>query len=115
MREDVLNRINDLFDSYDLFSPERTESVIRRIGEAVPGLTESETAEIKDYLRGFFCFCGTYGDKLAEKYKTPYLPQGKETDAETVEYVRICREKYPEIDEQHILSLFSVVCWLCNR
>lgn len=113
MRDIVLKNINELFDSYDLFS--REESTIEKTKELIPDISEEEMRELLEYLKGFYDFCVVYGDKLAVDYKVPFLPHGDKAEREIKEYTALCREKFPEIDEEHIRELFSTVCWLANR
>lgn len=115
MRSEILKRINELFDSYDLFSGSGSEEALETIREEFPDITEEELKEFGEYLDGFYDYCLEYGDILAEKYKLPFLPTSGEAKKEIAEYVAVCREKYPEIDEKHIIELFSTDCWLTNR
>ena len=114
MKTEIMKRINDLFDSYDLFSS-RKEKVIEAVKKEFPDITDAELKEFKEYLEGFYHYCLEYGDKLAQKFKTPFLPGTEEAEKEVAEYVAACREKYPEIDEKHIIGIFSMDCWLSNR
>ncbi len=80
-----------------------------------PDLSEREIKEVEKYLGLLFEYCVKYADLLAEKYKTPFLPKGEEAQKEILEYVSECQKQYPEIDTNHIVNIFSTVCWLANR
>ena len=114
MNSTVLEHINELFDSYDLFGG-KGEKIRRSITAKFPDLTEEEIIEIQSYLRAFYESCTEYAVKLAYKFRTPFLPKDEAALQEISEYVQKCRKLYPEIDEKHILDLLSTVCWLQNR
>lgn len=114
MKTEIMKRINDLFDSYDLFSS-RKEKVLEAVKKEFPDITSAELKEFEEYLIGFYHYCLEFGDKLAQEFKTPFLPSTEEAEKEIAEYVAVCREKYPEIDDKHIIDIFSTDCWLSNR
>lgn len=111
----MTDNINELFDAYDLFSGTGWEKIRRNIATKCPGISEVEVKKIEDYLREFYEYCVIYGDKLAEKYGAPCLPHSDKAEKEIEEYVRCCKEKYPEIEDTKIRELFGTVCWLSNR
>ncbi len=111
----MIENINELFDAYDLFSWTGWEKIRKNIETKCPGISEEETEKVEDYLRDFYEYCVIYGDKLAKKYGTTFVPHSDEAEKETEEYVGCCKEKYPEIDDTKIRGLFNTVCWLSNR
>ena len=115
MNSTILEHINELFDSYDLFSGTGKEKIRGSITKKFSDLSEREIEEAEDYLGLFFEYCVKYADLLAEKYKTPFLPKGEEAQKEILKYVCECQKQYPEIDTNHIVNIFSAVCWLANR
>ncbi len=115
MEKRLLENINELFNSYDLFSSSGRKRNEERMKQVIPDITESEITELEDYLKGFFNYCCDYGDKLAAKYKTPFLPHNDDGENDIKEYVLLCQKEYPQIDEEHIRGLFGTVCWLANR
>ena len=115
MNSTILEHINELFDSYDLFSGTGKEKICGSITKKFPDLSEREIKEVENYLGLLFEYCVKYADLLAEKYKTPFLPKGEEAQKEILEYVSECQKQYPEIDTKHIVNIFSTVCWLANR
>lgn len=110
-----LEHISDLFDSYDLFSGTGKEKIRNSIKERFPNISGKGIKEIEDYLNSFYEYCLKYADILADKYKTPFLPKEEEAQKEISEYVSECQKQYTEIDAEHIVSVFSIVCWLTNR
>lgn len=115
MNSTILEHINELFNSYDLFAGKYKEKIRSSIKKKFPDLSEKEIKETEDYLSLLFEYCVKYADLLADKYKTPFLPEGEEAQKEISEYVSECQKQYPEIDKKHILDIFSTVCWLANR
>lgn len=115
MKQEIIENINELFDSYDLFSGTGREKIRTNIATKYPDISETERKEIEDYLDDFYKYCVTYANKLADKYGVPFLPSNDTAKQEIDEYVRICKEKFIEIDEKQIVKLFSTVCWLANR
>lgn len=115
MNNMVLEHINDLFDSYDLFSETGRKKIYSSVKRKFPNMSEEEIKETKDYLCGFYEYCLNFADIIADKYKTPFLPKGEEAQKEITEYVIECQKQYPEIDEKHIIDIFSTACWLTNR
>lgn len=111
----IPENINELFDSYDLFSGTGIEKIHDTIKESFPDLPEEEIRKITDYLEDFFEYCLDFAGIISYKYKTPFLPDSEEAQLEIAEYVRECQKKYPEIDGQHIIDVFSNACWLSNR
>lgn len=107
--------INNLFSSYDLFSSTGWDNIRKNLETKCPEMSVDERNCIEGYLKSFYNHCVDYGDKLATKYKTPFLPDSIEAQKEIQEYVRHCKEKYIDIDENHITEIFSNVCWLSNR
>ncbi|MBQ2800783.1 MAG: hypothetical protein IJF03_05275 [Lachnospiraceae bacterium] len=114
MKDKLLENINELFDSYNLVGGNSKKN-IDKMKQMMPDITEEDVKEVLDYLEGFYRYCSKYGDKLADKYKAPCLPWNDEAEKDIKEYVLLCQEKYPEIDEEHIRELFSTICWLANR
>lgn len=115
MNSTISEHINELFDSYDLFAGKYKEKIRGSITKKFPDLSEKEIEETEDYLGSFYEYCVKYADLLAEKYKTPFLPEGEEAQKEISEYVSECQKQYPEIDTKHIVDIFSTVCRLANR
>ncbi len=115
MNSTILEHINELFDSYDLFAGKYKEKICSSITKKFPDLSEKEIKEAEDYLGLFFEYCVQYANLLAEKYKTPFLPKDEEAQKEILEYVSECQKQYSEIDMKHIIDIFSTVCWLANR
>lgn len=115
MNSTILEHINELFDTYDLFAGKYKEKIRSSVTKKFPDLSEKEIKELEDYLGLLFEYCVKYADLLAEKYKTPFLPKGEEAQKEILEYVSECQKQYPEIDTKHIVDIFSTVCWLTNR
>lgn len=115
MNNTIPEHINDLFDSYDLFSGTGIKKIYSSIKKNLPDLSEEEIKEITDYLDGFYKYCLNFADMIADKYKTPFLPKVEEAQIEIAEYTCECQKKYPEIDDKHIIDIFSVACWLTNR
>ena len=115
MNSTILEHINELFDSYDLFSGKYKEKIRSSITKKFPDLSEKDIKETENYMGLLFEHCVKYADLLAEKYKTPFLPKGEEAQKEILEYVSECQKQYPEIDTKHIIDIFSTVCWLTNR
>ena len=115
MNSTILEHINELFDSYDLFAGKYKEKIRSSVTKKFLDLSEKEIKELEDYLGLLFEYCVKYADLLAEKYKTPFLPKGEEAQKEILEYVSECQKQYPEIDTKHIVDIFSTVCWLTNR
>lgn len=114
MNSTILEHINELFDSYDLFGGNK-EKIRSSITKKFPDISEKDIKEVEDYLRLLFEYCVKYADLLADKYKTPFLPKGEDAQKEILEYVSECQKQYPEIDAEHILGIFGTVCWLANR
>lgn len=115
MNNTILAHINDLFDSYDLFSGTGVKKIYGTVKNRYPNMSEEEIKEILDYLEGFYEHCLKYAYDIAGKAKTPFLPKGEEAQKEIAEYVSECQKQYPEVDEEHIISIFSTACWLTNR
>ena len=115
MNSTILEHINDLFDSYDLFSGTGKEKIRSSIIKKFPNISKKEIKEVEDYLSLFYEYCLKYADLLADKYKTPFLPNEEEAQKEILEYVSECQKQYPEIDMKHIVGIFSTACWLTNR
>lgn len=115
MKKEIIENINTLFDAYDLFSDTGMKEIRTNIITEYPDISETELKEIEDYLTDFYEYCVPYGDKISTKYQIPALPSNDIAKAEINEYVRICKEKFVNIDEKQILELFSTVCWLSNR
>ena len=105
--------INDIFDSYDLFG--REYKITENIHAKYPEISENELQNIMDQLKEIYDFCTGYGQVIADKYKMPFLPKTDEAVLDINEYLGICKEKYPEINDDKILGIFSTVCWLSNR
>ena len=114
MNSTILEHINELFDSYDLFGKGR-EKILTSIIKKFPDLSKEEIKETEDYFDSLYEYCVKYADLLADKYKTPFLPEEEEAQKEISEYVSECQKQYPEIDTKHIVDIFSTVCWLSNR
>ncbi|MCI8508949.1 MAG: hypothetical protein HFJ06_10360 [Lachnospiraceae bacterium] len=110
-----IGNINELFDAYDLFSGTGREQIRRNIATQYPGILKVEAKKVEKYLSEFYEYCVIYGCKLAEKYGIPCLPDSDEAEKEIENYIRYCKEKYPQIDDTKIRELFSIVCWLQNR
>ena len=115
MNSIVLENINDLFDSYDLFSSSGKKNIRSKVLTRFPDISDKEIKEAEDYLHSFYEYCLKYADMLADKYKTPFLPKEEDAQKEISEYVSECRKQYPEIDAKQIEGIFSAVCWLANR
>lgn len=111
----IPENINELFDSYDLFSGTGMKKIHGKIKENFPDLPEEDIRKITDYLEDFYEYCLTFADIISYKYKTPFLPDSQEAQPEITEYVSECHKKYPKIDGQHIIDIFSTACWLANR
>ncbi len=115
MNKEILENINDLFDSYDLFGS-NTVKIRDRIKTRFPDITEETIKETELYIKKEFgTYCVKYADIIAEKYKTPFLPKSDEAQQEIGEYVKECKKKYPYFDEKKNIEIFSAVCWLANR
>ena len=114
MKKEIMDNINSLFDSYDLFSGSGRKEIHAGILSKYPDLSEDDLKEIDEYLDRFDDYCGVYGDKLA-KHGLPSIPESGPIKSETDKYVEICKKEFPEIDEKHILELFYTICWLANR
>jgi len=115
MNSIVLEHINDLFDSYDLFSSTGKKRIRSSIITRFPDISDKEIKEAEEYLHFFYECCLKYADIVAAKYKTPFLPKGEDAQKEISEYESECRKQYPEIDAEKIKGVFSTVCWLANR
>lgn len=115
MKSIFLEHINDLFDSYDLFSSTGKKRIRSSIITRFPDISDKEIKEAEDYLYSFYEYCLKYADMIADKYKTPFLPKGENAQKEISEYVGECRKQYPEIDAEKIEGFFSTACWLANR
>lgn len=115
MDKRILERINELFESGDLFGGDSSDTVRENAKEMFPDISGEELDALEEYLDGFYDCCLEFGDILAEKYKVPFLPNSEKAKKETAEYVSEVQKKYPEIDEKHIIEFFSVDCWLTNR
>ncbi|MDE6593558.1 MAG: hypothetical protein K2K57_10930 [Oscillospiraceae bacterium] len=102
MNNTVLEHINELFDSYDLFSGTGIKKIYSSVKRKYPNMSEEEIEGIKDYLCEFYEYCMNFADIISDKYKTPFLPTGEEAQKEITEYVIECRKQYPEIDQEHI-------------
>lgn len=107
--------INDLFDSYDLFSGTGMKKIYTKIKENFPDLPEEKIRKISGYLEEFYEYCLDFADIISYKYRTPFLPDSQEAQEEISGYIRECQKKYSEIDEKHITDIFSTACWLSNR
>lgn len=114
MKKELIDNMNSLFDSYDLFSEGGTREIHAEILSKYPDLSENDLKEIDEYLDRFYDYCGVYGDKLA-KHNLPFIPESGSIKSEADKYVEICKKEFPEIDETHILELLSTICWLTNR
>ena len=110
MNARISERINTLFNSYDLFSYAGTEKNRSKARKEIPDITDEEMDELEAYMERFKEFAEKYGRLIAEKYKMPHLPYSEEAKKEVSEYVDICREEFPDIDIMHIRELFSTVC-----
>lgn len=106
----ISEKINTLFNSYDLFSYAGTEKNRAKARKEIPDITDEEMEELEAYLERFRSFAEKYGRMIAEKYKMPHLPYSEEAKKEVSEYVDICRKEFPDIDIMHIRELFSTVC-----
>ena len=115
MNSIVLEHLNDLLDQYDLFFGKEQNDIRSSILTEFPDLSDQEIKETEDYLQSFYECCLNYADRIAEKYKTPFLPKEEDAQKEIKEYENACRKQYPEIDAKIIESIFSAVCWLANR
>lgn len=115
MRAAILENINDLFDSYDLFSVEGQNEIRDSVKARFPDISENELKELDDYLKGFYEYCIKFADLLADKYKMPFLPESDEALKDIADHIAECKKKYPEIDKTHFREFFSTVCWLANR
>ena len=115
MNSIVLEHLNDLLDQYDLFFGKEQNDIRSSILTEFPDLSDQEIKETEDYLQSFYECCLKYADRIAEKYKTPFLPKEEDAQKEIKEYENACRKQYPEIDAKIIESIFSAVCWLANR
>ena len=113
MNSIVLEHINDLFDSYDLFSSTGKKRMRSSIITRFPDISNEEIKEAEEYLHSFYECCLKYADIIAAK--SPFLPKGEDAQKEISEYESECRKQYPEIDAEKIKSVFSIVCWLANR
>lgn len=111
----ILKHINELFNSYDLFSDTGKNNIYNSIKRKFPNINEEEINEIKEYLNGFYECCLNFANIIANKYKTPVLPKNEEVKTEITKYMKKCQKQYPEIDKEHIIEFFSTVCWLSNR
>ena len=90
MNSTILEHINELFDSYDLFAGKYKEKIRSSITKKFPDLSKKEIKEIEDYLGSLYEYCVKYAVLLADKYKTPCLPKGEEAQKEISEYVSEC-------------------------
>lgn len=115
MDKEIIEHINELFDSYDLFSGTGRKKVSDSIKRRFPNIAKERIKELEDYLDEFYKYCVEYADVIANKYKTPFLPKYEEAQKEIAEYVRECKKQYPQFDEQKVIGIFSTVCWLANR
>lgn len=115
MNKKIMQNINDLFESYDLSSSEGRKKIRENIKEKFSDVTEEELDEIEEYLKEFYSDACHYGVVLACKFKVPFLPAGEEAEKEIDYCVNRCQESFPEIDKEHITSVFSSACWLQNR
>ncbi|MCM1113397.1 MAG: hypothetical protein NC399_09105 [Muribaculum sp.] len=115
MDKTILQQINDLFDSGDLFSGSGMQRIRDNVKEKFPDTDEDNLKELENYLEGFYDYCMEFGSLLAGKYKTPFLPSEEAVLKEIAEYVADCQKRYPEMDENHIMEVFSTACWLSNR
>lgn len=115
MNNAVLEKINDLLGPVSFFSGNTKEDIHDSAKKLFPNISENEILEIEEYLNEFYDYCSEFADILAFKYKVPFLPKSEDAKIEIAEYVRECQNKYPEIDEKHILSIFGNTCWLTNR
>lgn len=113
MDKRILEQINDLFDSYDLFGGDDT--IRENAKNKIPDIREEELDALEEYLNEFYEYCLEFSDILAEKYKTPFLPESENAQKEIADYVSEVQKKYPEIDEKHVIEFFSTDCWLTNR
>lgn len=105
--------MNDIFDSYDLFG--RRNEIVKNIYTKYPQISDDEVKHIMNYLGELYDFCTGYGQFIADKYKVPGLPKTDNALIDINLYLKICKEKYPEIHDDKILGIFSTVCWLSNR
>ena len=115
MNSIIGEHISDWFDSYDLFSGTGKDKIHNSIKQRFPSASNKEIKEAEDYLDSFYEYCLKYADILAVKYKSPYLPKGKEAQKEISDYVSVCQKKYPEFNAEIIVGIFSTACWLANR
>ena len=90
MNSIILEHINELFDSGDLFGKGR-EKILTSIIKKFPDLSKEEIKETEDYFDSLYEYCVKYADLLADKYKTPFLPKGEEAQKEISEYVMECQ------------------------
>ena len=111
----ILEHINDLFDSYDLFSYRGRTTIRDTVKTNFPDISDIKLEEVENYLRSFYEYCLKYADIIADKYKTPFLPKEADAQKEISEYVSECQKQYPEINSEKIKGVFSTVCWLANR
>lgn len=111
----ILKHINNLFNSYDLFSNTGKKEICSSTKIKFPHISEEEIDEIKEYLDRFYECCLDFANIIANKYKAPSLPKNEEAQLEIAEYVKKCQKQYPEIAKEHIIEFFSTVCWLSNR
>lgn len=114
MDKRILEKINDLLDSYDLLESDR-EELREEVNSIIPDILDEEFNALAEYLDEFYEYCLKFGDILAEKYKLPFIPKSEEAKKETADYVSKVQKKYPEINEEHIVTVFSTDCWLTNR
>jgi len=87
MNNTILSIINELFDSYDLFSETGWKEIQKSIKDTFCNISKEEISEIKEYLNEFYEYCLKYADILARKYKTPFLPKSEPAQKEISEYV----------------------------
>ena len=115
MNKAFKEHINEWLDAYDLFSRTGKKNIRNEIKSRFPNISDEEFEEYKDYLEKFYEYCLNYADILADKYKTPFLPKDEEAMIEVDKYVAECQKKYPEINREIIVGVFSTACWLSNR
>ena len=62
MNSTILEHINELFDSYDLFAGKYKEKIRSSVTKKFLDLSEKEIKELEDYLGLLFEYCVKYAD-----------------------------------------------------
>ena len=60
-------------------------------------------------------YCELVSTYFAQIYNVPFIPHSEEATEDKERVLKICKVRYPELEDDYILEILSTVCWLSNR